>query len=110
MPAIADEAIAGVTDEAGVALLDETIPPAPPTVPPRWRFCYATPQPAGGILGEFTQAQTRTVTLRAGAGNYHEAQVNINGRDLTAAAFTELQNDMVVLWGTQIVFLGRIAP
>lgn len=75
-----------------------------------WRFCYATPQPAGGILGEFPQAQSRTVTLRAGPGNYHEAQVNINGRDLAAAAFTELQNDMVVLWGTQVIFLGRIAP
>lgn len=80
------------------------------TTPTKWRFCYATPQPAGGILGEFAQAQTRTVTLRAGAGNYHEASVNVNGRDLAAAAFTELQNDMVVLWGTRIVFVGRIAP
>jgi hypothetical protein len=75
-----------------------------------WRFCYANPQPAGGILGEFAQAQSRTLILRAGPGNFHEASVNIDGRSLAAVSFTELQNDMVVLYGTQLMFVGRIAP
>lgn len=82
--------------------------PSPARTP--WRFLYGPPQPTGGWAGEFAQAQSRTLTMRAGPGSNHEASVNIGGRDLAAAAFTELASDMQVLFGDQVLFAGRIAP
>ena len=84
------------------------VAPTPLRTP--WRFLYGPPQPTGGWSGEFAQAQSRTLTMRAGAGNNHEAAVDIDGRTLAAAAFTEFENDMQVLYGSQVLFAGRIAP
>lgn len=85
-------------------------PPGGPAQTTPWHFLYGPPQPTGGWTGEFVQAQSRTLTMRSGPTNYHQADLNINGRDPVASDFTELENDIQVLYGDQLLFAGRIVP
>lgn len=80
-------------------------PAPPPPVP--WRFLLATPQPDGTILGEITQAQTRSLTLRAGPGNYHEAALDIDGYSAIAPLVAEMQCDLQVMYGSQLLAVLR---
>lgn len=91
-----------------------TLPPPPPpggppgTTPKVWQFVFATPQPGGTYLAEVAQAQTRSLTLRTGPDQYHEATVDILGTDPAAAFVTELQTDIQVLLNGTILFCGRV--
>lgn len=80
-------------------------PVIPPAVP--WRFLLALPQPDGTILGEVTQAQTRSLTLRAGPTNFHEASLDIDGYSPTAQLVAELQADLQVMYGPQLLAVLR---
>lgn len=80
-------------------------PVVPPPVP--WRFLLARPQPDGTILGEVTQAQARSLTLRAGPTNFHEAALDLDGYSPIASLVAELQCDLQVMYGPQILAVLR---
>lgn len=81
-----------------------------PPAPSRWQFLYGPCQPNWSPAGEIVQAQTRSLTLRSGAGNSHEATVDVDGRSSIAALVAELSTDMQVMWGGQALFAGRVVP
>lgn len=99
------------------------IPPPPPPPPPPpsqvypslvpvtpWRFLWGAPQPAGGWAGEFVQAQSRVLTMRAGPTTYHQCDIDMLGTDLTPNEITELETDFQVMYGDVLLFAGRLAP
>ena len=88
-----------------VFLLIPVIAPAGP-----WRVMTAAPQPAGGITGMITQAQSRVVTLRTEPDQQDQVDINIDGTSAPALRITELLTDIVVLFGDKPVFVGRIGP
>jgi len=77
---------------------------------PAWHFLYGPPQPAGGITAEIHQAQSMTLTMRTGAGNYSQAELDIDGRSGLASQITELLTDVQVVRGRKLLFAGRVLP
>lgn len=82
--------------------------PALPQITSPWKFLYGPVQPTGGVTAEITQARTRVLTMRAGAGNFHEVSLDLNGRDFTSGQMPELQTDIQVYWGSHLLFVGRV--
>jgi hypothetical protein len=82
--------------------------PGKPPIPKPWVFKICAQQPSGAELAPIMQAATRQLILRAGAGNYHEATVDLSGDDSAAAYVTELVTDLQVHLGGQVLFCGRI--
>lgn len=106
---VTDSAVVPATATATFTLtvyLNLIIPPAAGP----WRILYGPAQPAGGVTGEILQAQNKTITLRTEADQNHEVSFDADGRDPAIAGIAELQTDIIVMYGSQIVFDGRIAP
>jgi hypothetical protein len=97
MPATASEALE----------IDVSAPPPPPPKGP-WRFLYGPTQPTGGVTAEIIQAQNKTVTLRSEPDQAHEVSFDVDGRSPAAAGITELETDLTVMFGADIVFCGRV--
>jgi hypothetical protein len=77
-----------------------------------WEFAAGGTPPGGGPSVDLGNAMSKTVTVRLGPDQNHEASFVLNGADPQAAAFTELQNDLWCFragWPVP-VFQGRIAP
>jgi hypothetical protein len=87
--------------------IDVTAPVSPGAKGP-WRFLLAAPQPAGTYLAEITQAASRTLTMRAGPGNFSEAAFDTDGYSPPALLVDELQADLQVMFGSQLLFCGRL--
>lgn len=81
-----------------------------PSLPPRqpWRFLYGPRAPQGGFAGAIEQASARRVTLRAEPDQDSQVTWEMDGRDPAAAAVTELETDVTVMYGSQYVFTGRV--
>lgn len=75
-----------------------------------WRILYGPPQPTGGITGEIIQAQSKVVTLRTEPDQAHQVDLDIDGRSAPASGITELETDLIVMFGPQIMFGGRVVP
>ena len=86
----------------------DVLPPAPGPPKGPWRFLLAAPQPDGTYLAVITQAQSRTLTMRAGPGNYHEAAFDIDGNAPAASAVAELQCDVQVMFGPRLLACLRL--
>lgn len=82
--------------------------PALPQVQSPWKFLYGPVQPTGGVTAEITQARSRSLTMRAGPGVFSEVDFDLNGLDFTAGQLTELQTDIQVYWGNNLLFIGRV--
>lgn len=91
-------------------LLDIEVSAPPPKPPVPWRFLYGPTQPTGGITAEIIQAQSKTLTLRTEPDQNHEVSFDADGRDPNVAAIVELETDIQVMYGAQIVFAGRVVP
>jgi hypothetical protein len=89
--------------------IDVTSPPPAPQQGP-WRILYGPAQPAGGATGEIIQAQNKTVTLRTEPDQNHEVSFDADGLDPLLTGITELETDLIVMYGPQIVFSGRVVP
>jgi hypothetical protein len=85
-------------------------PPVKPLIRTPWRFLYGPRQPFGGWDGQLGQAQARTVTLRCDPDQNSQAEVTLDGRSPAAAAITELETDLTVMYGSAYIFQGRIGP
>lgn len=77
-----------------------------------WTFAAGGTPPGGSPSVALANAMSKTVTVRLGPDQNHEASFVLDGTDSQAASFTELQND---LWCFRAgwplpVFQGRIAP
>ncbi len=81
----------------------------PPAAGP-WRILYGPPQPQGGVTGEVLQAQSKTITLRTEPDQNHEVSFDADGTDPAIAGITELETDLIVMYGAQIIFCGRVVP
>lgn len=81
----------------------------PPAAGP-WRILYGPPQPAGGVTGEVLQAQNKTITLRTEPDQNHEVSFDADGLSPAIAGIVELETDLIVMYGSQIVFDGRVVP
>ena len=81
----------------------------PPAAGP-WRILYGPPQPQGGVTGEVLQAQSKTITLRTEPDQNHEVTFDADGTDPAIAGITELETDLIVMYGPQIIFDGRVVP
>lgn len=93
----------------GAFEIDVSAPaPAPPKGP--WRFLLGPAQPAGGATSEIVQAQNKTVTLRTEADQNSEVSLDIDGRSLAASGVMELETDLTVMFGSQIIQVFRVAP
>lgn len=99
---------AGTASEQLTVQVVEAPSPPPVAITGPWRFLWGPAQPAGGAEGEIIQAQQRTVTLRTEPDQSSEASADIDGRSLAALSITELQSDLTVMYGRQIVFQGRL--
>jgi hypothetical protein len=97
---------AAATATAVFTITVTTVTAVTPSSP--WKFLIAAPQPDGTYLAELAQAQSRTLTLRAGPGNYHEAGADIDGYSAEAIPAAELQSDLQVLYSGAVVFCGRV--
>ena len=76
-----------------------------------WKFLYGPAQPRGGITGNIGQATSRTLTLRCEPDQASECSVVLDARGSPAAkAITELTTDLQVMYGSSIVFCGRVVP
>jgi hypothetical protein len=89
--------------------IDVTAPPPPPAAGP-WRILYGPAQPLGGVTGEILQAQNKTITLRTEPDQNHEVSFDADGLSPPLAGITEAETDLTVMFGTQIVFCGRVMP
>ena len=89
--------------------IDVTVPVAAAPKGP-WRFLYGPAQPKGGATAEVVQAQNKTLVLRTEPDQNHEASFDIDGRSPQAAGIVELQTDLTVMYGSNIMFQGRIVP
>lgn len=77
-----------------------------------WTFAAGGTPPSGGPSVALSNARSKSVTMRLGPAQNHEASFTIDGKDPQAASFTELQNDLWCFrsgWAVP-VFQGRIAP
>jgi hypothetical protein len=88
-----------------------TIQPTPLPIGP-WRFLYGPTQfnGTGGVTAEVIQAQNKTVLLRHEPDQTHEVSFDVDGRSQAAQDIVELENDLIVTFGNEIVFDGRIVP
>jgi hypothetical protein len=73
-----------------------------------WKFLYGPPQPVGGVTAEVVQAKNKTLTLRTEPGQNHQASFDVNGRSAAAADIVELETDVYVMFGDNILFDGRV--
>lgn len=105
-------------------VIDPAVPPPPPPPPPPvpvpvptpdrpptpkpWQFLITMPQPDGTILTPLSQAATRTFTVRAGPTTAHEAAFDISGDDGAAGFITEMECDLQVQLGGQVLLTGRL--
>jgi hypothetical protein len=81
----------------------------PPAAGP-WRILYGPTQPTGGVTGEVLQAQNKTITLRTEPDQNHEVSFDADGRSPAIAGITELETDIIVMYGSRIIFDGRVVP
>jgi hypothetical protein len=90
----------------------QPLPISLPSLPPRqpWRFLYGPRAPQGGFSGAIEQASARRVTLRAEPDQNSQVAWEMDGRDPAAAAITELETDVTVMYGSEYVFAGRVGP
>lgn len=98
-----------VTASAALEIDVFTPPPPTPSAGP-WRILYGPAQPIGGVTGEVLQAQSKTITLRTEPDQNHEVSFDADGASEAIAGITELETDLIVMYGSQILFCGRVAP
>jgi len=84
------------------------VPVVPVSVPASWRFLLAAPQPDGTYLAEIAQAQNRTLTMRTEPDQASETTFDILGDTGPGAQVTELETDIHVMYGTQLLYAGRV--
>lgn len=100
---------AGATATASFAITVSLAVITPPATGP-WRILYGPTQPQGGITGEILQAQNKTITLRTEPDQNHEVSFDADGLSPAIAGITEILTDIIVMYGPQIVFCGRVFP
>lgn len=73
-----------------------------------WKFLYGPTQPKGGYTAEVLQAQNKTLTLRTEPGQNHQVSFDVLGISPAAQGIIELETDVTVLFGDDIMFNGRV--